>query len=393
MPYSLRIVRFSEVLLPAMTPLSPIDALNPAFSRTRSVLGQPFRFWFFVKIALVAALTQPSFFSVMFSYPLNAVQIGMAGRFPHRTGPWGAQSSFAAVPAGATVMVMVFIIMALIGVVMWVVISYLFCRLRFTLFDLVVYRHGRVGQAWSKYGRQTWRYFGLILLVSLIFLLLAAVTMGPFFVHMITALRGMGPQELNANPFLIFGHILPMIGIGLLLALLWGIADAVMQDFLLPPMAIENAPLESAFRRFFRLFSERAGAVLLYLVLRFVVALGLSWVLIMVVLMVLMLLALGGAGVGFLLFHSLWHSGLGGQAVFVAYCIAAVLVLLAFYFFALVAIYGTVAVFKQSYAAYFFGSHYPELGDRLEPPPAASLTSVETPAPLPPPLPEPPPLW
>jgi hypothetical protein len=131
-------------------------------------------------------------------------------------------------------------------------------------------------------------------------------------------------------------------------------------------------------------------------VLRFVVALGLSWVLIMVVLMVLMLLAVGGAGVGFLLFHSLWHTGLGGQAVFVAYCIAAVLVLLAVYFLALIAIYGTVAVFKQAYAAYFFGSHYPELGDRLEPPAAESVTGAAgTPAALPPlsPLTEPPPLW
>ena len=379
-----------------MTPLSPIDALNPAFSRTRSVLGQPFRFWFFVKIALIAALTQPSFFSVMISYPLNAVQIGLTSRLPHRTGPWGVQSSFAAAPASATIMVMVFIVMALIGVVLWVVVSYLFCRLRFTLFDLVVYRHGKVGEGWSKYGRQTWRYFGLLILVSLLFMLLAAVTMGPFFVHLISALRGVSPQQMNANPFLILGHVFPMIGIGLLLVLLWSVGDAVIQDFLIPPMAIENAPLESALRRFFRLFSEHAGAVLLYLVLRFVVALGLSWVLIMVVLMVLMLLALGGAGVGFLLFHSLWHSGLGGQAVFVAYCIAAVLVLLAVYFFALIAIYGTVAVFKQAYAAYFFGSHYPELGDRLEPPAAASVTEAAgIPAALPPlsPLTEPPPLW
>jgi len=52
-----------------------------------------------------------------------------------------------------------------------------------------------------------------------------------------------------------------------------------------------------------------------------------------------------------------------------AYVAAAGLLLLALYLpIASVSIYGIAAVFKQSYAAYFFGSHYPELGNRLEPP-------------------------
>ncbi|MBT9332505.1 DUF7544 domain-containing protein [Paracidobacterium acidisoli] len=380
-----------------MKPLSPLDALQPAFARTLSVLGKPFRFWFFVKIALVAALTQPSFFSVIVSYPLQAVQFAVAGRLPHRRPTWGAASSFAGTSgASASVFaISAFIVIALIGLVIWVVISYLYCRLRFTLFDLVVYRHGKVGEGWSKYGRQSWRFFGLILLVSLVFLLAAAVTAGPIIIHMIASLHGMTPEDISANPFVIFGHMLPLVFILFALALLWSIADAIMQDFLLPPMAIDDAPLESAFARFFRLFGDRPGSVLLYLLLRFVIALGLSWVLIMAAMIVLVLFGLGGGGLGFLLWHALWHTGLAGQSVFVAYCIAAGLLFLVLYLLAMVSIYGSVAVFKESYAVYFFGSHYPELGSRLDPPSEEDLVGVRLPVPLPPltPLQEPPPLW
>jgi hypothetical protein len=387
-----------------MKPLSPIDALNPAFARARSVLGQPFRFWFFVKIVLIAALTQPSFYSVMISYPIQGLQFGLAGQLGHRAHHGmgagigsGAGSSFLAASSAPAIMVIVFVVMALVGMAIWVVASYLFCRLRFTLFDLVVYRHGRIGQGWSKYGRQTWRFFGLLILVSLAFLLLAAVTLGPFILHLVGTFRKLNPAEMNANPFAVLGVMFPIIGIVLLLALLWSVVDAVMQDFLLPPIAIEDAPLESAFRRFFDLLGNRIGTVLLYLLLRFVVSLGLSYVLVIVVLMVLGVLGLGGAGLGFVLYQALWHAGLGGQAVFFAYCIAALLVLMAVYFLAMISIYGTVAIFKQSYAAYFFGSYYPELGDRLEPPPPPDerLVGVQVTPPLPPlpPLQSPPPLW
>jgi len=69
------------------------------------------------------------------------------------------------------------------------------------LFDLVVYQQGRVGLAWSKYGRQTWRFLGLLVLVILVFLLVAAVTVGPAFLHLIIRMRGMDPQVFAANPF------------------------------------------------------------------------------------------------------------------------------------------------------------------------------------------------
>jgi len=69
-----------------MTPLSPLDALGPAFRRTREVLAEPFRLGFFLKIALIAALTQPSFYSASISYPIDGAQFAFFPHTGHRFG-------------------------------------------------------------------------------------------------------------------------------------------------------------------------------------------------------------------------------------------------------------------------------------------------------------------
>jgi len=380
-----------------MKTLSPADALGPAFRRVREVMAAPFRLGFFLKIALVAALTQPSFYSVIISYPLQGAQIA-GGAAMQRPGRMNFASSDGiggmAGGASAAAIFAVFAILLLIGLLVWVLSTYLFCRLRFTLFDLVVYRHGRVREAWGKYGRQTWRYFGIVLLASFVFLILLAATVGPLFVHMLKTMKGIGSQGANPNPLPIFAQLFPLIGIFFLLGLVWVLVDAVLQDFVLPPMAIEDAPIEGAFSRFFALLKADPVVVLVYLLLRFVVALGVSWALMMVVLIGLLILGIGGFAIGFGLYRALWHGGLGLQVAFVAIVAAMALVLLALYLLAMIAVYGTAAVFKQSYAAYFFGSRYPELGNRLEPPSGGDLlVGTEPQLPSLPPLSEPPPVW
>src|SRR6201999_901662 len=178
-------------------------------------------------------------------------------------------------------MLIVVAIFAVVGIAFWVLSTYLFCRLRFTLFDLVVYKQGQVGQAWSKYRRQSWRYFGVVLLASFIFLILIAATTGPFVIRMLSTFKTLAAQGANPNPnpFPVLAAMLPFVGICFLLALVWVVVDAVLQDFVLPPMALENASIEGSFERFFYLLREDFGSFLVYLLLRFIIALGISWVL------------------------------------------------------------------------------------------------------------------
>lgn len=388
-----------------MKPLSPVDAIGPAFSRMRSILtppgavpGQPgpFRFWFFLKVVVVAALTNPSFIFGVAVASLESVAFGMAGLGAGLRGVHGQHTGLASSDF-AGVMVVFFAGAALIGIAMWLLLTWLWCRLRFTLFDLVVYGRGRVGLAWSPYGRPAWRFLGLVILVSLAFLLLASVTIGPMLLHLIVLLRGMTPQEVNSDPFLVIGHIFPMYGMIFAIAILAGLVGAVMTDFLLPPMAIEDAPLESAFGRFFHLLGSRFWTVALYLLLRFVLQLGLNWVGAMAVIIIVLVAGGGGVAGGFVLYHSLWHLGGGPAALFILYCVLAGLALIALYLLVMMVLYGLVMIFVQSYAVYFFGSHYPELGDRLEPGPLAPAPwpgpSAPAPPLAPPPVPQLPPIW
>jgi hypothetical protein len=380
-----------------MKPLSPVDAISPAFSRTRTLLlppspaagvPGPFRFWFFVKIAAVAALTQPSFYGIAFSFFCDglAIAMGMAGVGVRRT-----HSTFLLAPHPSTIVLAILAVLGLIAMLFWIVIGWFWCRLRFTLFDLVLYRHGRVGQAWSPYGRPAWRFFGLMLLVALALLLLLAVTAGPLMLHLFLTLRHLTPQEINSDPTLVLSHILPMYGVIFLFAIVATLADAITQDFVLPPLALEDAALGSAFSRFFGFLRERPGSCALYLLLRFVLEFGLTWVGIMAVFVVLGIVLAAGGGIGFVLYHFLWHAGAGGATLFILYCVIAGLAVLALYIFLLCVLYGSIALVKQSYAVYFYGSWYRPLGDRLEPP-AAPVPWQPIPVPPSAPLPEPPPV-
>ncbi|MGA8109624.1 MAG: hypothetical protein WB974_09325 [Acidobacteriaceae bacterium] len=372
-----------------MKPLSPVDAISPAFSRTRTLLlppeaapGMPgsFRFGFFLKMAAIAALTQPSFYGIAFSFFADGIVLGlgMAGISLHRT-----TSTYLLAGGASTVAIAVLAILGAIAAAFWILMGWLWCRLRFTLFDLVVYRHGRVGQAWAPYRSQAWRFFGLMFLVALALLLLLAVTAGPLFLHLFLALRHLTPQEIDSDPTLVMSHIFPMYGVIFLFAIVASVAEAVTEDFILPPLAIEDAPLGSAFSRFFAFLRERPGHCALYLLLRFVLEVGLTWVGLMAVFIVLGVALVVGGGAGFLLYHFLWHAGPGGATVFILYCVIAGLLVLALYLLLLCALYGAIALVKQSFAVCFYGSWYQPLGDRLEPPPVPA-TWPSTPAPIPP---------
>lgn len=377
-----------------MKALSPVDALSPAFSRARTILtppslwpGQPspFRFWFFLKIAVIAALTQPNIYGMLFGifFEFLALGTGAAGALSHRKFyPSGLHPVLFATLAAALFFVLLLVIF----------LAWLWCRLRFTLFDLVVYRHGLVSRAWAPYRSQAWRFFGLMILVAMALLLLLAVTAGPLLLHLILTMRHMNPQQINRDPTFLFSTIFPMYGVMFLFMLVAGIADAVTQDFILPPMAIEDAPLGFSFARFFHFVRERFGSFLAYLLLRFVLELGLSWIGGMALMMVLFLLGGSGVGLGFVLFHAFWHAGPGGMALFILYCLAAGAILVAVYLLLCVALYGTVAVVKESYAVYYYGGYYSSLGDRLEAPgPAVPTPAAVSPGGPLPPL-EPPPI-
>ena len=346
-------------------PVSATDALGPAFRRVRSILAEPFRLGLFLKLCLTFALAEAGFVSASFTYPIQGSQAAM--RHAHQFAP--GQNNFLADGLGSVGALGLGLLLLILGIgiialLIWVVMIYLFCRLRFTALDLALYREGRVRQAWRKYRRQGWRYFGLNLLLGLVFLLVAVAVIGPFIPAFIRIARTMDPA--HPNPVAIFSLLLPLLGAIIFLSILWWLADAVIRDFLLPPMAIEDAPIESALERFFSLLRGDFGQVSLYMFMRLIVTFALSACLWIVAMIPLGVLGLACFGVGAVLYRSFWQAGGAGAFVFVLYAVGAGSLCLILYFLCITSIFGTIGVFKQCYAFVFFGARYPLLGALLD---------------------------
>ena len=382
-----------------MKPLSAVDAIAPAFSRMRLLLappdpltGQPgpFRFWFFVKMMVVGALTSVNLCAVGISMTtqlmmVSAIAAGARSRL-HSGGSFFGS-------AGTAFLILAALILGFVVLAIVVVVGWLWSRLRLTLFDLVVYRHGRVSVGWSRYPAQSWRYLGMTILTGLILLILLAATSGPMILHLVVTLRNLSPQQINADPTLVFRTVLPLYAVAIPFGVLVALVDAVLQDFLLPPMAIEDAPIERSIGRFLRLLREHFGQVVLYFILRLVIVMGLAVAGGLAAFLVTAVAAGFGVGGGFLVYHGIAHAGSAGMVVFVLYCIVVGLAVLALSLVAMFTVNGIIGIFKQCFAAYFYGSHYPELGNRLEPLPARPPVPA---APQVPPMsaaPEPPPAW
>jgi hypothetical protein len=371
-----------------MKPLSPVDAISPSFSRLRSLLlppgltpgsSAPFRFWFFVKITIVAALTLTSLYStsvIAFAEAL-LMALAFAGFSAFRHAPLASPHNL------SEFLLFVGIVVGAIALAVWVFFGWLWCRLRFTLFDLALFRHGRVGLAWSRYGAPAWRYLGLTILATFAFVLLLALTAGPFVLHFILTISHLSPQQIDADPGFLIAHILPLYGLLFVSVCAVAIVDAVMQDFLLPPMAIENASVEDSVRRFLHLLRNRPGYVALYLILRFVLQMAFAMAVGIAIMFVLGVLALIGIGLGFGLHHAIAHSGPAGYAIFIVYCVVAGCLFFALYTVSVLCLNGVVAVFRQCYALYCYGSHYPQLGDYLDPQPPIPRPFEPTPGPSP----------
>jgi hypothetical protein len=401
-----------------MQPLSATEAIGPAFSHARTVLAsRPFRLGHFFKLALVAAFTQATFFSICFTYPLQAIQYAAFRRPSHHGFVAPAAGVFAVIGLGVILGIAAILLLSLLYL-------YLACRARATLFDLVVLREGRVRQAWRRQRAATWRYFGVFLLATLLFWIVLAATLGPFLFGMVkTAMaHGSGPAALSA----ISSQLLIFVALIWLLLPLWIAIDAILQDFILPSLALDlrpgattprldaitspldtrtpldattgpleartpidattspldtyvplrtttnptldtttTTPLRLAFTRFANLLRRSPGQLLLFLILRTIVSIAIALALGLIAAVAFGILCLAFYGVGKALYTSLWPGSIAAHTVFFTALAAMTLILAVLYLLTVTAIYGVSGTFKTSYAALFYSNYYPDLAALL----------------------------
>jgi hypothetical protein len=233
------------------------------------------------------------------------------------------------------------------------------------LFDIVLSKSKMVAPLWRKYGLCTWRWIGLKLGLSLLVILVSAVPLVSSFRYLIThapPLPGQPPSpEFMSSFFLIYGVFVLMIG-GLMLC------SSLLNDFMLPSIALENASLTEAARRFFALVKAEPGEMAVYTIFKIVIAIagGIAMEFLIIVVELIVAIPLGLiALLGWFLLHSL---GPAGQVLLFAGGVVLFLIFFAFIFYVTIGFAGCVIIFFQAYSMYFLGGRYPLLGDLLEPP-------------------------
>jgi hypothetical protein len=341
-----------------MQRLNAIDSMTPAWDHTQRLLLTPRNWRLLLKVGAVACFAQMGGCNANFNFPRN---------LPHHSSP---------VISAAILGLVVFlgILFLLVGLVLF----YIGSRLQFVLFEVVVRQDTHIGPIWSRYGPVVWRWIGLKCLYGLI----AFVCMLPIFIPLSVAFvhaipRDGGTQTINTGPFLatLFGFL----GIILLLILVFTIGYALLVDFGLPSMALEDVPIGEAVRRIFVFIRQEPGQIALFLFMRAIVAV--AWAIggYMALGIALLILLIPFGGVAFALWAGLHQSGAGGYAVMILGWIVLGLVVFVAFFVASIMVFGYLYTFLQAWTVYFLGGRYPLLGNFLEPGPSVPFTPPPSP--------------
>jgi hypothetical protein len=358
--------------------LSALDAISPAFSRTKLVLFSPFRVGRTWKLALTAYLSAASsaFLPTMFillAFLPEARMLGGLGLV-------------------AAVIVGVFFF-----TILFALLFYVFTRLRFASFDITLNHGVYVAPAWRKYGSQSlkWTLFK-ILLGSVVTALLAGPTILIVrqFIRLFQSMPSMNfssdgpppPEVVQAIITVYLGFAAVYILFGLFFFL-----SSLMADFIVPSLALENTTLGEAFRRLGKIIRNEPGQFTAYAFLKLGLGLvayfGGTLITEIVLFIVALIIAAIAGVVGFLLHLA----GVPNDVLIVLAVIIGVAFYLFFIFYAVFIVVGTVMTFLESYTLYFLGGRYPMLGDLLTastpprpPPPPAPFYPAYAPPPPPP---------
>ena len=336
-----------------MRAFSAADSVSLAIQRTRDFLFRPFNWGTYLKLGLVAIITE-GIWSNLRSSTRGAQSSGHA---PTVFSPFNLTPGTVALAVAAVALALV--------LSMWV--FYLITRLRFAFFHCLIHNTKEIRPGWHIYREPAMRFFWLNVVVGFCFLLLVGLVALPFVAGFWRLFREMQPGG-HPDIGLMLSLVLPLIPIILLLLLAGVVADLTLRDWMLPHFALENATAGEAWNWVWRRIKAEKREFTVYLVLRVV----LPTVAMVAVFMVLLIPGLAVAGAFAAIeygLHSAFADSTGGAAV------AGVLVqvffgVVAFCFLLLASIClgGPLSTGIREYALMFYGGRYPALGDILYPP-------------------------
>ena len=341
-----------------MPALSAVDAINPAVQRTRSFLFQPFRLSTYLKLSLVAILTEGYGANFNFSTPT----------FPHSSHSHFAGAPFHFTPAIVTLIAVGAVACLLISFLLF----YLVTRLRFAYFHCLVHNTHHIRPGWRLYRTQANRFFGLNIVIGLLFLLFAILLALPFVAGFWKLYR-LTPHGGQPNPAVLISLVLIALPIIFLFALTAFCAQMILRDFMLPHYALDNATATQAWRAARARIRAERMPFFIYTLLRFILPIALAITLFLVLILPTLIIGIVALFLGIGIHHALIAAG---AAKLAAILVDVLIGLAAFLILALagIAVGGPLSTAIRQYALVFYGARYPQLGNLLYPPPPEPAT-------------------
>jgi hypothetical protein len=345
-----------------MQAISAADSVSFAVQRTRDFLFRPFRWGTFLKLGLVAVITEGIGGNSHINHNYNS------GHSTHVYPNGPAINSLQDIkPEWIVAIAAALLLIMLIAIV----IFYLITRLRFAYFHCLTSNTTRIAPGWHLYRLPATRFFWLNIVIGIFSFLLIAVIAIPFAAGFWRVFHSIPPGG-QPNWAMLIALFLPIIPIVLLLILAGLIGDIVLRDFMLPHFALDNASSSEAFRRAWASIMAEKRQFLVYALLRvilpIVAAIGVFFVLLIPGLFV----AGAIAGIEYS-FHSLFSDTSGAAYAFgIIFQVFFGVVAFGLLLLAGICLGGPLGTGVREYALIFYGGRYPTLGNLLYPPPPAA---------------------
>ena len=335
-----------------MYALSAADAVVPAIERTRSFLFRPFRWSTFLKLCLVAFLTEG-----LGNFRSSRTQGSSPSHGPTLSTP------FEFTPLHILAIVAMLVLVILLASFVY----YLITRLRFAYFHCLVYNTREIRSGWHRYRPQAVRFFWLNLAVGFCFLLMVAVIALPFAAGLWRLFRATEAGG-HLDPASILAFVVPLIPIVILLLLVGISLDLVLRDWMLPHFALENATAGQAWAAVWQHISAAKRQFFVYALLRLILPI-LAAIAVALVLMIPTLIFAAAVAFVAIGIHSSFASATGAAATVAGVFLQVFFGVVSFGFAVLVCICiaGPLSTGIREYALLFYGSRYQRLGDILSP--------------------------
>ena len=360
-----------------MQVLSPVQAIVPAIERTRNLLFRPFRLGTFLKLGLVALLTEG------YSTGFHTSSFGAPGR--SSSSPLGSRPTVSTMPTvpSASVpalspfhlapgLIAIIAISVLFALVLGIVVLYLITRLRFSLFYCLIHQSREITPGWRLYREPAWRFFKLSIVVGLVFVFIVMLVAMPFAVGFYQLYRS--TQQGGAFDWTLFVWLLlPLIPLVVLLGAAAIATDIVLRDLMLPHIALENVTAAQAWAAARAHIAAERGPFLLYGVLR--ILLPMATMIALAIALAIPTRLIVGMLAGF---FALFQFGLSGPLAPLGILLEAMtgLVGFAIFFFVAICFGGTLGIAIRNFSLMFYGARYPALGNTLDPSPPLQPATI-----------------